>query len=169
LDIQRHEQGTGDGGWGQSHIKSAILLFQMTRAISFFTDVISSFGISFHFISQSTDNAMSCAIDFSYCIKPLLVFLRAFGMFPISNTFFTRKTKKWMRIASELIFYGLLIAAGVLIVLNLYLTPLKNIWNFSLAVGFLTFFVTIVYQRMKWKSILKFIKLIKNIDEKVKI
>jgi hypothetical protein len=108
-------------------------------------------------------------MDFPLCIKPLLVFLRAFGMFPITDRFFEQKSKKWIRIASELIFYGLLIAAGVLIVLNLYLTPLKNIWNFSLAVGFLTFFVTIVYQRMKWKSILQFIKLIENIDEKVKL
>jgi hypothetical protein len=108
-------------------------------------------------------------MEFVLCINPLLDFLRVFGMFPITDTFFMRKTKKRMRIASGVIFYCLLISAGVLIVLNVYLTPWKNIWNFSLAVGFMTFYVTIVYQRMKWKSIFKFINLIKAIDEKVKL
>lgn len=107
--------------------------------------------------------------------KPFLVLLKLFGVFPM--TFKGAIRKGYFETTIKDHFYSLC-TFGVwlfLIVLNgLYYTSfetssfmMRNVYKFSLTIGFLSAFIMASYQRCKLSNISKFLSTVKDYDTKV--
>lgn len=102
------------------------------------------------------------------CVRSFLILLKVFGIFPISqNAFFSKKTRKLAKLLNEIGFYISLILTLFVAILNAEYDFSKDIWAYCIFSGVLCNFVTLVYQRLKWKSIWEFMKTLEKIDGKV--
>lgn len=106
-------------------------------------------------------------MDAFNCVKPFVIWLRILGIFPVANKFFDLKNSKWQRVIHELPFYNAVIIASVLCLFNLKSNVWTNIWSISIFIGMSSFFVVVVYQRLKWNLMWIFLKKIDKIDLKV--